>query len=100
MLMAQHPAWTGEQIANRIRDTVTPFKEGIDTNGMGAGVLNAKQALAIADPLKYGPWQLYAGAPGQDPVIWITDEYQNELHVFMAGNPGDHRGLAHKISSP
>ncbi|MFA6504282.1 MAG: S8 family serine peptidase [Patescibacteria group bacterium] len=93
MLKAQHPDWNGEQLANRILDSVQPFNRYVNTNGMGKGVLDAFSALAPASAVKYGPWKLLAANPGSAPMIWIDDENDNELYSFPVGNLGDKRGL-------
>ncbi|MDD5438206.1 MAG: S8 family peptidase [Patescibacteria group bacterium] len=93
LLKAEHPDWTGEQLASRILATVQPFKKGVASTGMGKGVLDAGAALAPVDASKYGPWQLLAANPGQPPVIKIEDEAGKLIYSFPAGNPGDKRGL-------
>jgi subtilisin family serine protease len=93
MLKAKYPTWTGEQLAQRIIDTVQPFGAEIDSVGMGAGLLDAHAALTDADPAQYGSWNLFASAKYQSPTIWITDADGNNLFTFAVGNPGDKRAI-------
>jgi len=93
MLKAQHPTWTGEQLAQRIIDTVQPFDPEVDSEGMGAGLLDAYAALAEADPAIYGSWNLFASAQNQSPAVWITDSAGNNLFSFPVGNFGDKRAI-------
>ncbi|MFA6099449.1 MAG: S8 family serine peptidase [Patescibacteria group bacterium] len=93
MLKAQHPDWTGEQLASRILATVQPFRKGIDATGLGQGVLDAGAAVASAQASQYGPWQLLAANPGQIPLIRIIDESGKLIYSFYAGNQSDKRGL-------
>ena len=93
LLKAQHPDWTGEQLASRILETVQPFEKGADSVGMGRGVLDAGASVAPADVSKYGPWQLLAANPGQPPLIKLMDVTGKLIYSFPVGNPGDKRGL-------
>jgi subtilisin family serine protease len=93
LLKAQHPDWTGEQLAERILSTVQPFAKGVDATGLGKGVLDAGAAVSAADVSKYGPWQLLAANPGQAPMIKIADENGKVIYSFLAGNRGDKRGM-------
>ncbi len=93
MLKAQHPGWTGEQLAQRLLATVQPFAKGIDQQGMGQGVLDVASAVAPAPDEKYGPWNLWASNPGALPSVWITSQQGKVLFSFIAGNAADKRGL-------
>jgi len=93
MLKMKYPTWTGEQLAQRILDTVQPFDPTIDSTGMGQGLLDAHAALTDADPASYGSWNLFASQKYNSPTIWITDVDGNELFTFPVGNPGDKRTL-------
>jgi len=93
MLKAAHPSLTGEQLAKRIVDTSTPFAPDIDSTGMGAGVLNAYNALKDFSPAKYGAWNLFASAEGGAPIVWITDDSGNTLFTIPVGAPQDKRAI-------
>jgi hypothetical protein len=74
-------------------DTVQPFPFPAESQGMGAGILDAYSALSNADPAVYGSWQLFASKNGQSPMVWITDTSGNELYSIPVGNPGDKRAI-------
>ncbi len=93
MLKAKYPHWTGEQLARRILDTTAPFDPSIDSNGMGAGLLDAYAALQDAPAQKYGSWNLYASTKGNSPTVLITDTDGNKLYAFPVGNPSDKRTM-------
>lgn len=93
LLKAQHPDWTGEQLAARILATVQPFRKGVEAVGLGKGILDVGTAVTPAQVTKYGPWQLLAANPGQIPFIRLTDEGGKLIYSFYAGNQSDKRGL-------
>ena len=94
LLKAQHPTWTGEQLAQRILDTAQPFSHpDMAEAGLGVGVLDAGNALQKADAHVYGPWNLFTANQGTQPMVYIQDESGNDLFTFQAGNSGDTRGL-------
>lgn len=93
MLKAQHPGWTGEQLAQRLLATVQPFVKSIDQQSMGQGVLDVASALAPASDEKYGPWNLWASNSGALPSVWITSQQGKVLFSFTAGQATDKRGL-------
>lgn len=91
LLKSQHPDWKGEQLAQRILDTVQPYSA--PQVGMGRGILDAAAAVSKASETKYGPWSLLASVPGTAPVIKITDNNNKVLYTIAVGNSGDKRGL-------
>jgi len=94
LLKALNPDWTGEQLADRILDTVQPFSDAKAAAGLGRGVLDAAEALKPpTNAAKYGPLMVSAANPGNSPMIWVTDLKGEPIYSFMAGNEGDHRGL-------
>jgi len=93
MLKTMNPDWTGEQLAQRILDTVQPFPDTKGSVGMGRGILDAAAATALPSVAKYGPWKLSVANPGYKPMVWVTDLKGEPIYSFMAGNPGDRRGL-------
>ncbi len=93
MLKMKYPTWTGEQLAQRIIDTVQPFDPSQNSSGMGAGLLDAYGALQDADSTKYGSWNLFASEKYNSPTVWITDLEGNEIFTFPVGNPGDKRTI-------
>lgn len=94
LLKAQHPAWTGEQIARKIKASARPFESGVDSRGLGAGILDAERALSADDQDgDYGPWKLMASAPGQSPSVWAVDEQDQVVFTLPVGNSGDKRGI-------
>lgn len=92
LLKAKYPDWTGEQLAKRILETAQPFGQGIESAGMGAGILDAHSALRTADPAVYGPWKLY-GSNGASSAVIITDKDNQLLYSIPVGNPGDNRSI-------
>ncbi len=95
LVKAQHPAWTGEQIARKIMATARPFEIGVNSQGLGAGILDAQRALSPEekDDELYGPWKLLASAAGQPPMAWVVNDQGKTLFTVPVGNPGDKRGV-------
>lgn len=92
LVKAQHPEWTGEQVAQRLLDTARPLTKTWQTEGLGKGLLDAARAVAPADPRVYGPWRLWASAKGQSPRVWITDNQNHVLYQIPVSGDADRRG--------
>lgn len=90
LVKAQHPEWSGEQIAERLAQTAKKFPPGV--TGMGSGLVDAAAALGFADPKVYGPWNLFASETGKPPHVYVTDANGKTIYDLQVGDAGDKRG--------
>lgn len=96
VLKAEHPSWSGSELAARIIATSDPIdvRDSALIGKMGHGRINVWRAVQMdSEAEQYGPFVLEGSAPGFAPEVRVSAEDGAELARFAVGEKGDRRGI-------